>query len=102
MKLHEIVSARYGCLFPARYNKPAIEYYRRHSNGTQCLFIFDNMIRNNDFSLCAGDIRFMADPGIAPNVWPELFEAFLYAAYEDIKENKRKPKNLVIFLDDET
>ena len=99
MKLHEIISARYSCKFPARYNKPAIEYYRTHSYGTQCLFIFDNMIHKNDFSLCNDDIQFFAD---VPNVWPELFEAFLYVAYEDIKKNHKKPKNLVIILDDET
>ena len=102
MKLHEIVSARYNCKFPARYNRPAIEYYRTHSHGTQCLFIFDNMLLKKDFSLCNDDIRFMSEPCVAPNVWPELFEAFLYAAYEDIKENGKKPKNLVIILDDET
>ena len=102
MKLNEIVSARYGCKFPARYNRPAIEYYRTHSYGTQCLFIFDNMIMNKDFSLCNDDIKFMSDPSVAPNVWPEIFEAFLYAAYEDIKKNSKKPKNLVIVLDDDT
>lgn len=100
MKLNEIVSARYGCKFPARYNRPAIEYYRTHSNGTQCLFIFDNMIMNKDFSLCADDIKFMCEPFVAPNIWPELFEAFLYAAYEDVKQNKVKPQNLDVSMYD--
>ena len=96
MKLNEFVSAHYHCLFPAKLNRAAIEYYREHSNGTQCLFIFENMISNKDFSLCADDIKFMAEPFVAPNVLPELFEAFLYAAYEDFRKNQVKPKNLVI------
>ena len=100
MKLNEIVSARYGCKFPARYNRSAIEYYRTHSCGTQCLFIFDNMIMNKDFSLCNDDIKFMSDPSVAPNVWPELFEAFLYTAYEDVKQNKVKPRNLDVSMYD--
>ena len=97
MKLNEIVSARYGCKFPSRYNRPAIEYYRKHSNGTQCLFIFDNMITKKDYTLCTDDIKFMCS---ITDVWPELFEAFLYAAYEDIKQNRVKPRNLVIFTDE--
>jgi len=34
-------------------------------------------------------------------VFPELFEAFLYAAYEDFKKNHVKPQNLVIIIPDE-
>ena len=101
MKLNEFVSAYYNCSFPARLNRAAIEYYRTHSNGTQCLFIFDNMIMNKDFSLCADDIKFMSEPFVAPNIFPELFEAFLYAAYEDFKKNHIKPKNLMIVIPDE-
>ena len=101
MKLNEFVSARYNCSFPAKLNRAAIEYYRTHSDGTQCLFIFDNMIMNKDYSLCADDIEFMCEPFVAPNVFPELFEAFLYAAYEDFKKNHGKPKNLVIIIPDE-
>ena len=100
MKLNEFVSAYYHCSFPARLNRAAIEYYRTHSNGTQCLFIFDNMIMNKDFSLCADDIKFISEPFVAPNVFPELFEAFLYAAYEDFKKNHVKPKNLMIIISD--
>ena len=101
MKLNELISARYNCSFPSKLNRAAIEYYREHSNGTQCLFIFDNMIANKDFSLCTDDIKFMSEPFVAPNVFPELFEAFLYAAYEDFKKNHVKPKNLVIIISDE-
>ena len=101
MKLNELISARYNCSFPAKMNRAAIEYYRTHSSGTQCLFIFDNMIMNKDFSLCADDIKFMSEPFVAPNVFPELFEAFLYAAYEEFKKTHIKPKNLVIIIPDE-
>ena len=100
MKLNEIVSKHYNCRFPARYNLPAIEYYRTHSEGTQCLFIFDNMIEHNDFTLCDDDIKFMHDLLVAPKAWSELLEAFLYVAYEDVKEKGRKPKDLKIIFDD--
>ena len=99
MKLHEIVSARYNCSFPAKLNKLAIEYYKNHSQGTRCLFIFDMMNRINDYTLHRDELRYMVEE--APEVWVELFEAFLYAAYEEIKKNGKKPKNLVIVLDDE-
>ena len=64
-------------------------------------WLFDNMIMNKDFSLCADDIKFMSETFVAPNVFPELFEAFLYAAYEDFKKNHIKPKNLMIVIPDE-
>ena len=99
MKLHEIVSARYNCSFPAKLNKPAIEYYKNHSQGTRCLFIFEMMESLNDYTLHRDELRYMIEE--APEVWVELFEAFLYAAYEEIKKNGKKPKNLVIVLDDE-
>jgi hypothetical protein len=38
---------------------------------------------------------------IANEAFPELFEAFLYAAYEDFKKKHAKPKNLVIIIPDE-
>lgn len=99
MKLNEIVSACYcGCNFPARYNKRAIEYYREHSYGTRCLFLLERMMELNNYTLCSDDLRFMCQE--APEVWPELLEAFIYAAYEDIKQNKIKPRNLDISLDD--
>ena len=101
MKLNEFVSAHYNCSFPTKLNHAAIEYYRTHSKGTQCLFIFDNMIANNDFSLCTDDIKFMCEAFVSPNVFPELFEAFLYAAYEDFKKNHTKPQNLVLVIPDE-
>ena len=59
------------------------------------------MIENKDFSLCNDDIKFMCEPFVAPNVFPELFEAFLYAAYKDFQQNHVKPKNLVIIISDE-
>ena len=99
MKLNEMVSARYGCRFPARYNKPAIEYYRQHSYSTRCLFIFDMMNERNDYTLCNDDIRYMCED--ATEVWAELFEAYLYAAYEDTKMYGGKPKTLIIILDDD-
>ena len=98
MKLNEAVSACYSCCFPARYNKSAIEYYREHSRGTQCLFIFDNMIDKDDYTLCSDDLHFMSEVEV---VWAELFEAFLYTAYEDFKKNRKKPMNFVISIDDE-
>ena len=100
MKLNEIVSARYNCSFPAKLNKPAIEYYREHSPHTRCLFIFDMMNTLNDYTLHRDELRYMVEE--AHEVWAELFEAYLYAAYEDIKKNSKKPKNLVIVLDDES
>ena len=100
MKLHEIVSARYNCSFPARLNKAAIAYYREHSQYTRCGFIFDMQESLNDYTLHRDELRYMIEE--APEVWAELFEAYLYAAYEDVKKNGRKPKNLVIILDDET
>ena len=99
MKLHEIVSARYNCSFPAKLNKPAIEYYKNHSQGTRCLFIFEMMESLNDYTLHRDELRYMVEE--APEVWVELFEAYLYAAYEDVKKNGRKPRNLGIVLDDE-
>lgn len=100
MKLHEIVSARYGCTFPARLNKPAVEYYKNNSPHCRCLFIVEMMESLNDYTLHHDELRYMVEE--APEVWIELFEAYLYAAYEDIKKNGRKPKNLVLILDDET
>ena len=100
MKLNEIVSARYGCTFPARLNKQAVEYYQNNSPHYRCLFIVEMMERLNDYTLHHDELKYMVEE--APEVWLELFEAFLYAAYEDIKKNGRKPKNLVLILDDET
>ena len=100
MKLHEIVSARYNCSFPAKLNKPAIEYYKNHSQGTRCLFIFEMMESLNDYTLHRDELRYMIEE--APEVWAELFEAYLYAAFEDVKKNGKKPKNLVMVLYDET
>lgn len=99
MKLHEIVSARYNCSFPAKLNKPAIEYYKNHSQGTRCLFIFEMMETLNDYTLHRDELRYMVEED--PEVWVVLFEAYLYAAYEDVKKNGRKPKNLVLILDDD-
>lgn len=99
MKLHEIVSARYNCSFPAKLNKLAIKYYKNNSPHTRCLFIFEMMESLNDYTLHRDELRYMIEE--APEVWAELFEAFLYAAYEDIKKNGKKPRNLVIVLDDE-
>ena len=98
MKLHEIVSARYNCSFPAKLNKSAINYYRNNSPHTRCLFIFELMENLNDYTLHRDELRYMCEE--APEVWTELFEAYLYAAYEDIKKNGKKPKNLVLILDD--
>ena len=100
MKLHEFVSARYNCSFPAKLNKPAIEYYKNNSPHTRCLFIFEMMETLSDYTLHRDELRYMIEE--APEVWVELFEAYLYAAYEDVKKNGKKPKYLVIVLDDES
>ena len=39
MKLHEIVSARYNCSFPAKLNKLAIEYYKNNPKLSYVLLI---------------------------------------------------------------
>ena len=44
------------------------------------------------------DIEFIN--GASKEVFPELFEGFLYAAYKDFKKNHAKPKNLVIIIPD--
>ncbi len=99
MKLNEFVSAYYRCSFPARLNRAAIAYYRDNSQSARCYFFLEEMVRKNDYKLHPDDIHFMSE--IATEVFPELFEAFLYAAYEDFKKNRAKPKNLVIIIPDE-
>ena len=99
MKLNEFVSAYYHCSFPARLNRAAIAYYRDNSQSTRCYFFLEEMLRKNDYTLCHDDIHYMSE--IANEVFPELFEAFLYAAYEDFKKNHVKPKNLIIIIGDE-
>ncbi len=101
MKLNEVVSARFGCTFPAKYNKPALDYYREQikEEWSSCVFIFDHMVKNNDYTLHRDELRYMCEN--APDVWSALLEAFLYSAYEDVKKNGRKPKNLVLFLDND-
>ena len=96
MKLNEFVSAYYRCSFPARLNRAAIEYYRYNSQSARCYFFLEEMVRKNDYTLCRDDIHYMCE--IASEAFPELFEAFLYAAYEDFKKNQIKPKNLVIII----
>ncbi len=98
MKLNEFVSAYYNCSFPARLNRAAIEYYRDNSLSTRCYFFLEEMVRKNDYTLHRDDIHVMSEA--ANEVFPELFEAFLYAAYEDFKENKIKSKGLVIIIPD--
>ena len=99
MKLNEIISAYYNCSFPAKLNRAAIEYYRDNSQSARCYFFLEEMVRNNNYTLHRDDIQFMSEA--SKEVFPELFEAFLYAAYEDFKKNHIKPKNLVIILPDE-
>ena len=96
MKLNELVSAYYHCSFPARLNRAAIEYYRYNSQSARCYFFLEEMVRKNDYTLHRDDIAFMSEA--SKEVFPELFEAFLYAAYEDFKKNQIKPKNLVIII----
>ena len=98
MKLNEFVSAYYRCSFPARLNRAAIEYYRDNSLSTRCYFFLEEMVRKKDYTLHRDDIRFMSE--VANEVFPELFEAFLYAAYEDFKKNQIKPTGLVVILPD--
>ena len=99
MKLNEFVSAYYSCSFPARLNRAAIEYYRNNSPSARCYFFLEEMVRKRDYTLHRDDIRFMGE--VATEVFPELFEAFLYAAYEDFKKNRIKPKGFVIVISDE-
>ena len=99
MKLNEFVSAYYSCSFPARLNRAAIEYYRDNSQSTRCYFFLAKMMEENDYTLHPDDIRFMSEAH--SEVFPELFEAFLYAAYQDFQKNHTKPKNLVIIIPDE-
>ena len=99
MKLNEIVSAYYNCSFPARLNRAAIEYYRDNSQSTRCYFFLAEMIRNNDYTLHRDDIQFICEA--SKEVFPELFEAFLYAAYKDVQKNHNKPKNLAIVISNE-
>ena len=98
MKLNELVSAYYHCSFPTKLNRAAIAYYRDNSESTRCNFFLEEMVRKNDYTLCRDDIHFMSEA--SKEVFPELFEAFLYAAYEDFKKNQIKPKNLVIIIPD--
>ena len=99
MKLNEIISAYYNCSFPAKLNRAAIEYYRDNSQSTRCYFFLEEMVRNNNYTLHRDDIQFMSEA--SKEVFPELFEAFLFAAYEDFKKNHSKSKNLVIIIPDE-
>ena len=99
MKLNELVSAYYHCSFPTKLNRAAIAYYRDNSKSTRCNFFLEEMVRKNDYTLCRDDIHYMCE--IANEAFPELFEAFLYAAYEDFKKNQIKPKNLVIIIPEE-
>lgn len=99
MKLNELISARYGCRFPQKYCIPAIHYYREHSRGTRCYFFLEEMERTKNFELHPDCIRYMAET--ATEGFSELFEAFLYAAYEDVKKNRRVPNGVVIILRDD-
>ena len=99
MKLNELISAYYNCSFPAKLNRAAIEYYRDNSQSTRCYFFLQEMVRNNNYTLHRDDIQFMSEA--SKEVFPELFEAFLFAAYEDFQKNHTKPKNLVIIISDE-
>lgn len=101
MKLNEIVSARFNCLFPAKYNSPAIKYYLEHvdEKWPSCAFIFDLMERKKDYTLHKDELQYMCEH--APMVWSALLEAYLYSAYEDVKKNSKKPKNLILILDDD-
>ena len=99
MKLNEFISAYYNCSFPTRLNRVAIKYYRENSPSARCYFFLEEMVKNNDYTLHRDDIQFMSEA--AKEVFPELFEAFLYAAYEDFKKKHIKPKNLVIVIPSE-
>ena len=98
MKLNEFISAHYHCSFPARLNRAAIAYYRDNSLSTRCYFFLEEMVIKNDYTLHPDDIYFMNE--VASEAFPELFEAFLYAAYEDFKKNQVKPQGLVIVIPD--
>ncbi len=57
------------------------------------------MTNTKDYTLHRNELRYMYEN--TPDVWSALLEAFLYAAYEDVKKNAKKPKDLVLFLDDD-
>jgi len=97
MKLNEFISARYGCSFPVRLNRAAIEYYRKNSKSARCDYIFEHMLQTKRFELSPDDVRFMCE--VSPDVFAEMFEAYLWAAYEDFRVNQRNPKGFVIVLD---
>ena len=61
MKLNEVVSARFNCTFPIRYNQPAVAYYCEHvrENFPSCLFIFELMAKTNDYTLHRDELRYM-------------------------------------------
>jgi hypothetical protein len=54
---------------------------------------------HKDYTLHKDEIRYMCEE--APETFPELLEAYLYAAYRHVKEHSKKPKTLVIILDDD-
>ncbi len=99
MKLNELISKRYNCKFPQYLTVPAIHYYREHSRGTRCLFFLEEILRTKDSELHPDVISYMED--VAPEGYPELFEAYLFAAYEEVKENPKKPRGIVIVLGEE-
>ena len=81
MKLNELVSAYHHCSFPTKLNRAAIAYYRDNSESTRCNFFLEEMVRKNDYTLHRDDIHFMSEA--ANEVFPELFEAFLYISNKE-------------------
>ena len=88
MKLNEFISMRYDCKFPEKLCKPAIDYYCVHSRGTRSLFILEQMIRENDYTLHHDEEAYMSE--FATESVPELYEAFCHAAYVDAIQEWRK------------
>lgn len=97
MKVNELISARYGCKFPASLNREAISYHLEKYPLSRCHFISDMMDSKEEYTLKKDEISAICE---FSEVLCELFESYLYAAYTSFSQNHKKPKTLVIILDD--
>ena len=97
MRINEVVSSYYGCKFPHRLTKKAIEHYRENSREAKAMFILDDMIRTNDYTVENDTLRYIVEE--IPDALPELFAAYLYAAAEDVRANPSKGRSIVVMID---
>lgn len=90
MKLNELVSLAYGTLFPPHLTRTAVEYYLDgHAKGPGCAFFLEDMVKRNDFTLSLDELHYLKYD--APRAFPDLYEAFLYAAYQGAKQFRPMP-----------